>query len=164
MVGMHTSGFDRLVEALDRYAGRHPELEVVVQSGHGRYRPGHARAFAFKDGLAEDIGRADVVVSQGSVGFFDALRLGKRLVVVPRQARFGEAIDDHQVDFARGMARRHGFPVVLDIAGLEEALDAVRSAPPPAPVPLGAPTGLHRDLRAFLASCSTATGSPPPRR
>jgi UDP-N-acetylglucosamine transferase subunit ALG13 len=161
MVGMHTSGFDRLVRALDEYAGLRAPVDMTIQLGHGRYRPANARWFEFKDSLGEDLAAADLVVSQGSVGFFDALGLGRRLVVVPRQARFGEAMDDHQIGFSQGFSRRYGFPVVLDVADLGAALDRVRAGPPPDPIPIGSPTGLHRDLRAYLAGCAKAGANRP---
>lgn len=150
MVGTHSTGFDRLVAALDEYARLHPGEEVVIQAGNGLHRPLHARTFAFKASLKEDIARADLVVSQGSIGFLEALELGKRLVVVPRLARFGEAIDDHQVLFAQNFSRRFGFPVVLDIAELGTALERAATGPAPASIRAGEPTGLHRDLSAYL--------------
>lgn len=151
MVGMHTTGFDRLVRALDDYAGAR-SVEVVIQAGSGAYRTRHARCYPYKDRLAEDIGRADLVVSHGSVGFLEAIRMGKRLVVAPRLARYGEAIDDHQVAFSRSCARRFGFPVVLDMGELPAVLDSASASPPPPAVPAGGPTGLHRELAAYLSS------------
>lgn len=150
MVGMHSAGFDRLVEALDAYAGRHPEAEVVIQAGSSRYRPRHARAFAFKTDLDAELAAAGLVVSHGSIGFLDALRRGKRLVVVPRLARFGEVIDDHQVRFSERFGMRYGFPVVLDVAGLDAAIGGALASPAPAPIGAAVETGLHKELRAYL--------------
>lgn len=163
MVGMHTSGFDRLVKALDEYAGNRPEAEVVIQSGSGRYVPVHARAFGFKDSLKAEIEQADLVISHGSIGFFDALRLGKRLIVVPRLARFGEIIDDHQVGFAQACSISYGFPVVLEISELAATLDRIASEPAPSAIMVGKPTGLHRELAAYLAGLSPGhdPGLPP---
>ena len=152
MVGMHTSGFDRLVKALDEYAGARPGLEVVIQSGSSSYQPTHAKDFAYKESLQEEIQRADLVVSHGSVGFFDAVKLGKRLIVVPRRSEFGEHIDDHQVGFAQIFSLRYGFPVVLDIADLGGMLDKVSQEPPPQAFPIGVATGLHSELSRFLAT------------
>ena len=45
-VGTHTQGFDRLVRALDEWAGTTSEL-VVIQAGSSLYEPRHADWFHF---------------------------------------------------------------------------------------------------------------------
>lgn len=151
MVGMHTAGFDRLVKALDEYAARHPERDVLIQKGSSPYQPRYARSFDFKPHLRDEIAAAEAVVSQGSVGFLDALRAGKRLVVAPRLARFGEIIDDHQVRFAQSFSARYGFPVVSDMAALESALEGALRGPAPKAMEAQAPTGLQKELERYLA-------------
>jgi UDP-N-acetylglucosamine transferase subunit ALG13 len=70
---------------------------------------------------------------------------GKRPVVVPRLARFGEAVDDHQLPFARRPAEAGAVTLVEDVAALPEALDA--PAEPPAAFGAGR---LAADLRQSL--------------
>lgn len=149
MVGMHDVGFDRLIRALDEFAGRHPGNEVTMQIGSTRYRPRYAAWFDFKTELEPEIERADIVVTHGSMCLFDALRLGKRLVVAPRLAAHGEVINDHQVKFSGNIARRYGFPVLLDLTDLDRVLLQVEAAPPPSPIRFGE-TGLYRALGSYL--------------
>ncbi len=149
MVGMHDIGFDRLLMELDAIAGRRPGWEVRLQKGYSKFKPGHADWFDFKPGLIEDITWADLVVSHGSVCILDALKAGRRLVVVPRLARFGEAMNDHQVDWSRHFAQRFRYPIVLEVAGLEAELEkAMREAP--ANAADFRPTGLYRALGDFI--------------
>jgi UDP-N-acetylglucosamine transferase subunit ALG13 len=89
--------------------------------------------------------RARIVVGHAGPGtVLDARRAGRLPVIVPRLARFGEVVDDHQVTFGRWMdgrslaccaedepAVRHHLDAALDDAGpYEVAIDG--SAPPPA--------------------------------
>jgi UDP-N-acetylglucosamine transferase subunit ALG13 len=93
--------FDRLVLALDRVS---LDEEIVVQCGETSVRPTsgtHVEFLPFDD-LVEYLRRARVVVTHAGVGsIMAALANGKRPVVVPRLRRYGEAVDDHQLAFAR---------------------------------------------------------------
>lgn len=150
MVGMHTSGFDRLVQALDAYSATWPQLKVLIQIGSSKYQPRHALAFKFKEDIQEDIRMADIVVSHGSVGILDALRQRKHLIVVPRQSRYGECIDDHQIPFSLALSARAGFPVITDIADLGATLDALKVSQPPKPFEMQSPTRLFDELDCYL--------------
>jgi UDP-N-acetylglucosamine transferase subunit ALG13 len=51
--------------------------------------------------------RADVVITHAGVGSaVMAIRAGKTPVMVPRLARFGEHVDDHQLQLAERFAQR----------------------------------------------------------
>jgi UDP-N-acetylglucosamine transferase subunit ALG13 len=65
-----------------------------------------------------------VVVCHGADTILDVLRAGKPVLAVPRQARYGEHLNDHQVDFAQALAER-GWIVVLEDpgTGLAEAVE-----------------------------------------
>jgi len=124
-VGMHTAPFDRLVRAAGAYARTTAE-EVVVQRGVSVVETGPARSFDFCDSGEMDrlIRASRVVVCHGADTILDVLRVGKPVLAVPRQERYGEHLNDHQVDFARALAER-GWIVVLEDpeAGLSDAVE-----------------------------------------
>jgi UDP-N-acetylglucosamine transferase subunit ALG13 len=100
-VGTNEARFDRLLLALDALPGSE---ELVVQHGPSPVRPAGATCVDYLpfDELAAEIRRARVVITHAGVGStIAALLNGKRPVVVPRLARHGEAVDDHQVPFGR---------------------------------------------------------------
>lgn len=137
--------FDRLLRALDGQAG---DEELVVQTRAPGVRPVGARVVAelAYEELAGEIRRARVVVCHAGVGsVLTVLANGKRPVVVPRLARFGEAVDDHQLPFARRLAETGAVTLVEDVAALPEAL----AAPGEAPAAFGAGR-LAADLRQTL--------------
>jgi UDP-N-acetylglucosamine transferase subunit ALG13 len=123
-VGTHTAQFDRLVRAADEYA-RTTSEEVIVQRGASAPTTA-ARSFDFCDSAEVDrlIRASRVVVCHGADTILDVLRAGKPVLAVPRQKRYGEALNDHQVDFALALAER-GWIAILEApeAGLPEAIE-----------------------------------------
>lgn len=113
-VGTHTQPFDRLIEAMDNFAATVSE-PVVMQIGCATIEPQHARWFRFApyDEMQRYSTEARLVVCQGATSILVALRQGATVVAVPRRRAFGEAIDDHQVEFVAKLAK-HGFVIGVD--------------------------------------------------
>jgi UDP-N-acetylglucosamine transferase subunit ALG13 len=73
--------------------------------------------------LAALMDEAAVVVSHAGVGsILCALRAGHVPVVVPRLARHGETVDDHQLELARRLQANGLVTLVADAAELRAAL------------------------------------------
>jgi UDP-N-acetylglucosamine transferase subunit ALG13 len=124
-VGTNETAFDRLVVALDRIP---PGEKLVAQCGSSGHRPTRAVCFDFLpfEELAQLVRRARVVVTHAGAGsIMVALANGKRPIVVPRLRRFGEAVDDHQLHFARRLAESGLVTLVEDPESLPEALAGV---------------------------------------
>jgi UDP-N-acetylglucosamine transferase subunit ALG13 len=124
-VGTNETRFDRLVEAAGRLV---PEGErVVLQRGSsGLGAPGtDCHDFMTYQEICDHVRAARVVVTHAGVGSVAvALHHGKRPIVVPRLRRFGEAVDDHQLLFARRLAGLGLAQVVEDPADLPSAIAA----------------------------------------
>jgi UDP-N-acetylglucosamine transferase subunit ALG13 len=138
--------FDRLLRALDDLpAGE----ELIVQCRAPGRLPAQARGVPDLpfDELAETMRAARVVVCHAGVGsILTALANGKRPVTVPRLGRFGEAVDDHQLPFARRLAEAGLVTLVEDPV---ELAGAVASPAPAPPASLGV-NALAIDLRSTL--------------
>lgn len=98
--------FPRAVDGMLRAV---PQASVTWQTGstiashHGRV----LQQWLPADVLHQAFADADVVVTHAGVGSVLAcLRNGRVPVVLPRRARHGEHIDDHQLEFARLLADR----------------------------------------------------------
>ena len=72
---------------------------------------------------------ADVIITHGGPSsFMEAMAAGKVPVVIPRYAKFGEHVNDHQGDFVQLVAARLGGIVpVYDITNLSAAVEESRS-------------------------------------
>lgn len=128
-VGSTQIPFARLIRALDGLPGE----TLSVQ--HGPVPPPSAaaemRAFMEFPEVIQRIEAADVVVCHAGAGsILCALRAGHTPVVVPRLKRFGETVDDHQLELARALAEEGR---VIAVEQLERLSDAVASAPPRRP-------------------------------
>ena len=146
-VGTNEARFDRLLEALD---GLGEQEELLVQHGPSPVRPPGARCVDFLpfDELTAEMRRARVVVTHAGVGSTIASLLNGRIpVVVPRLARWGEAVDDHQVPFGRRLHDAGLVHFVEDPADLPAAVTGPISAEA---VALRPNRHLVGELRAFL--------------
>jgi exopolysaccharide biosynthesis glucuronosyltransferase PssE len=134
-VGTHTAPFDRLVSAADAYAETVKE-RVVIQRGVSRYVPHKAISFNFCDSAEMEalIHASRVVVCHAADTVLDALRASRPVVAVPRRRQFGEHLDDHQVDFAKALARLGRVHMLDSPAGLAAAIESA-AAMRPGPVP-----------------------------
>lgn len=126
-VGSHpTYAFDRFLRALEAL----PAGQLVVQHGPGRPPAGAAHAvpwMTFAE-IVDHMERAERVVSHAGVGtVLCAARAGQVPVVFPRLKRFGETVDDHQLELGRRLAENGRLILVEE----ESALAAAVAAAPP---------------------------------
>ncbi len=143
--------FDRLLHALDELV---VDEELIVQHGHSRVRPPRARCVDFLayDELVEVVRNARVVVTHAGVGsVLTALANGKRPIVVPRLAVHGDAVDDHQLEFARRLAANGVITLLEEPGRLSELLAANGSTNG---TPIAPDRRLVSELRAFLLARS----------
>lgn len=111
VLGSQKFPFDRLVKAADELAAA--GKEVFIQRGASGYVPQHCLSEAFMDTerFEAAMREADVVITHGGTGaIIKAVKMGKKVIVVPRLAQYGEHVDDHQKE------------IVSMFAGLELAL------------------------------------------
>jgi len=119
-VGTDTHDFSRLVRKMDDIALR---KDVVMQIGNTRYKPKHARWFHFEKNHVIDslYKKAEVIVTHAGAGsIIRSLERGKVPVVVPRLQEWGEHINNHQLDLARGMEKKGMVILVEDVGKLEK--------------------------------------------
>jgi exopolysaccharide biosynthesis glucuronosyltransferase PssE len=118
--------FDRMVAAVDAWAGLDPARRVFAQIGPSDLRPRHIdyKAFVSPAECQEMMLRADAIVAHAGMGtILRALELGKPLLVVPRRAALGEQRNDHQLATARRFAELGRVAVAFDESDLPRKLD-----------------------------------------
>ena len=126
-VGTHEQQFDRLVKCIDQMVadGKIKE-EVIIQKGYTDYEPQNCESYKLigYDDMKKYIADARIVVTHGGPASFVApLSIGKIPVVVPRQYRYNEHVNDHQLDFAREVEKRMKNIIVAE--NEEEIIDAI---------------------------------------
>ena len=120
-VGTSSYGFPRLIRGV--LAALPGDCEVFWQTGATDVRGlGIAsRPFVSERDLLTAMAGADLIVSHAGVGSaLAAMKCGRAPLLVPRQSRFGEHVDDHQEQIARELERR-GLALACDVDELEPA-------------------------------------------
>lgn len=115
-VGTHEQQFNRLVEYMDKWGATHKE-EVIVQTGYSTYRPKNIKwsEFYSYQKMIELVNKARIVITHGGPSsFIMPLQVGKTPIVVPRQHRYAEHVNDHQLKFAKEVERRMGIIIVAE--------------------------------------------------
>lgn len=146
-VGTNEARFDRLVEAA---ASIDIGEELVVQRGASTVCPENAEVHDFLpfELLVDFVRSSRAVVCHAGVGsIMVALANGKRPIVIPRLRKFGEAVDDHQLVFARRF-EAEGLVTLAEPDTLPQVLARSRVSHEITPAPDGALAG---ELRRFIA-------------
>jgi UDP-N-acetylglucosamine transferase subunit ALG13 len=110
IVGTDHHPFDRLINWVNDWLSTHTDqterffVQWGATSGRPRCPGGHFLEF---DELATLLDQADIIICHGGPGTIsEAWARGVIPIVVPRLAKLGEHVDDHQSDFCAEIAAR----------------------------------------------------------
>lgn len=126
-VGTHEQPFDRLIQEVDRLKERQIIKEhVIIQTGFSNYSPQNCSYEKWIPYLEMNryIQEARIVITHGGpASFLAVLQMGKIPIVVPRQKRYEEHINDHQLEFCRIVEKRLGYIILIEeMEHLEKAI------------------------------------------
>lgn len=100
-LGSQKFQFDRLLQKLDALVEQGViKEEITAQIGASTYLPKHFPYVRFMDReqFAETMDQCDIVVTHGGTGvIITAVKKGKKVIAVPRLAKYKEHVDDHQL-------------------------------------------------------------------
>ena len=125
--GTHEQPFDRLVKYVDELKRDGIITEdVFIQTGYCTYKPRYcqwSKFVSYKEMITK-VEQARVVITHGGPSsFIMPLQIGKTPIVVPRQQKYGEHINDHQLEFVKLVDERMKTIIpVYDICRLKEAV------------------------------------------
>lgn len=117
-VGTHEQPFNRLIKAIDELKRDGVITEdVMMQTGFSTYEPRYckwSKLISYQD-MVKNVENARIVITHGGpASFIMPLQIGKTPIVVPRQHKFEEHINDHQVEFARNVVERMGTIILVE--------------------------------------------------
>jgi UDP-N-acetylglucosamine transferase subunit ALG13 len=171
-VGTDHHPFDRLVRWVDGWldspGGRAAGLRCLMQTGTSAAPAAPAarwQAYLEFEALQAAMRDAAAVVCHGGPGtILGARHMGAMPIVVPRQHRLGEHVDDHQVAFARRLAAEGSVYLAEAEADLHRLLDRVAAEPAAFRAP-AEQRGTATAVRAFERLVDDlVAGRPAPRR
>ena len=126
-VGTHEQPFNRLIEEVDRLKKEGIITdEVFIQTGFSTYEPQYCdwKSIISYSEMEDHMANADIIITHGGPATFrGAIAKGKKPIVVPRLEKFGEHVNDHQIEFAIAVQNRLStIFTVTDISELEALL------------------------------------------
>lgn len=127
-VGTRKYQFNRLFVKLDElYEKGVIKENIYAQLGVSTYKPKH---FKYKDFISPEefdlkVNEADLVITHGASGsIMKALNAGKKVIAVTRLEKYGEHINDHQIQNNRAFALNKYLLAVFEMDDLEKAIQA----------------------------------------
>lgn len=131
-VGSRQYPFDRLFKKLDELYDKGVLKEkMFAQIGTSEYKP---RNYDYKDFISQEefleyIKKADIVVTHGASGsIMKALNEGKKVIVVTRLEKYGEHINDHQIQNNEAFSSNHYVLMAdLELNNLGECFKKIKS-------------------------------------
>lgn len=125
-VGSRDYQFNRLLKKIDDLiASGEIQDKVIAQIGQSEYEPRHYEwhRFVDRDCFKKYQNEADIIISHAGTGaLIGALKLEKQVIAVPRLAKYGEHIDDHQTQISRVLAEEGYLREVLDMEKLGQTV------------------------------------------
>ncbi|WP_081668223.1 PssE/Cps14G family polysaccharide biosynthesis glycosyltransferase [Butyrivibrio sp. MC2013] len=104
-LGSQKFQFNRLLKAVDDLvASGVIKDEVFAQVGESDYKPLHYKYSKFieRDEFCSLMNRSKIVITHAGTGaIITAVKAGKKVIAVPRLAKYGEYVDDHQLQILR---------------------------------------------------------------
>lgn len=130
-VGTQKFQLNRLLRELDRLteSGSLRE-EVFAQMGHSDYIPRHFASVPFlpKEQFEEKVEECSLLITHSGVGtIVSGVSKGKPVIVYPRLAKFGEHVDDHQLQIAESFSERNYVLLCREEDSLEQLIEESRS-------------------------------------
>ena len=121
LLGTQNNSFNRLLEEIEKNIedGLIKE-EVIVQAGYTKFESKEMKIFDLipKERLLEYQEQASLIITHGGVGsIISSIKLGKKVIAVPRLHEFGEHVNNHQIDIVRNF-NEEGY-----IIGIEKVKD-----------------------------------------
>lgn len=125
-LGSQKFQFNRLLKSVDKLQ---TDEEIFAQIGYSDYKPQNYKykEFVDREEFAAWEDKADIVITHGGTGaIIGAVKKGKKVIAVPRLARYGEHVDDHQIQLI-GQFRNLNLICACVDGDLQKALEVVKN-------------------------------------
>lgn len=130
-LGSQKFQFDRLLQKIDELIEKGVISEkVTAQIGASNYLPKHFEYVRFMDReqFAETMDQCEIVVTHGGTGvIISAVKKGKKVIAVPRLAKYKEHVDDHQLQLLQQFDDLQIICACYDLDRFEEFYGEIRT-------------------------------------
>lgn len=134
MLGTQNNNFDRLLNAIEQNIDNgNIKDKVIVQSGFTKFHSDNMEIFKFieKEKLLELQDEADLIITHGGVGsIISSIKKRKKVLVVPRLKKYGEHVNNHQLQIARKFGQEGYVKYIINLKNLGKILASMDSFEP----------------------------------
>ena len=129
-VGSQKFQFNRLLKEIDRLIENEEiEEEVIAQIGVSDYKPKKYKYYDFlnREQFTEYMKKCNLVITHAGTGaIITALKNNKKVIAIPRLAKYEEHVDDHQIQLIDEFKELNFIEPVYEIGELKEAIKNVK--------------------------------------
>lgn len=129
-VGSQKFQFNRLLKAVDELIEQGKiKDKVFAQTGYNDYQPIYFpfKQFLNREEYADMEQEADIVITHGGTGaIIGAIKKGKKVIAIPRLVKYGEHVDDHQLQLIDQFKEQNLICGINECCELENALQFVK--------------------------------------
>ena len=129
-VGSQKFQFNRLLIEIDKLIeNKSIKEKVFAQIGVSEYIPKNYEYtdFTTQDEFSEKIDEANLIITHGGTGVIvNALKKGKKVIAIPRLSKYGEHVDDHQIQLIKEFEEMNFIEPVYEIDELSNAIQEIK--------------------------------------
>lgn len=133
-LGTQDKSFNRLLELLNEEVDKgFIKDDIIVQAGYTKYNSENMKIFDYvsKEEFDDYIKKCDILITHGGVGsIFTGLKNNKKVLVMPRLAKYKEQHNDHQLEIVEEFTKQGYILSFDDSKSFEKAYKSVQSFKP----------------------------------
>lgn len=133
-LGTNDKSFIRLIKKIEELKIKGLiEQDIIVQAGYTKYASEHMQIFDLIDMEKFDklLQECSLLITHGGVGtIISGLQNNKKVIAVPRLQKYGEHVNDHQLQIIENFAESGFILPSYDVDVLEEAILKAESFEP----------------------------------
>ena len=126
LLGTQNNSFHRLLEEVQKNIEKGIiQEEVIVQKGYTKFESQNMTLYTQlpSEEIQKLTEKAELVITHGGVGsIITSLQKGKKVIAVPRLKKYGEHVNDHQLDIIKTFSDAE---YIIGLNGVEELEDAL---------------------------------------
>lgn len=128
-LGSQKFQFNRLLIEIDRLIeeGKIAD-DVFAQIGYSDYRPMNYKYkdFLDRDEFSDIMSKCDKVITHGGTGaIIGAVKRKKKVIAIPRLSRYGEHVDDHQIQIVKQFEEMQLIKYIVDERRINDFLKEI---------------------------------------
>lgn len=129
-LGSQKFQFNRILKELDRLLEEKIiNEEIFAQIGYSDYKPKNYKykEFVDRDEFKSIMDKCEIVIAHGGTGaIITAVKKNKKVIAIPRLAKYGEHVDDHQIQLVDEFKELNLIYPVYNEQNLGKAINEIR--------------------------------------